>query len=277
MKTSEDKIIVPTIGRRVWYWPSSLDRGLLEVKPTTIIEADVESSGQPCDAGVVRVFNDRLVNLSVTDHNGNVHKRLSVTLYQPGDHVTHSDGGYATWMDYQVQQALAITEPKIEQASTKAGNQGPRVTRQDIEDAIVFEHYFTASDGIVGRLDDSPQQRHPTDAEFASLDQVTICMLMLKNGTKIVGVNHGHVSPENFDPELGRTYAREKAIEQIWPLLGYQLLSALHEIAIAEAPHVLLRTDDPAVDLRNVVGGLPISPNAVQHTEDPDDWGMSQA
>lgn len=105
-----EKIISPTIGRRVWYWPSDLDRGLLEFKPQSIIEADA-NSGQACDAGVVRVFNDRLVNLSVTDHNGNVHKRTSVTLYQPGDNITHSNGGYCTWMDYQVKQALS--EPII--------------------------------------------------------------------------------------------------------------------------------------------------------------------
>lgn len=270
MKSSEDKIIVPTIGRRVWYWPSSLDRGLLEVKPTTIIEADVESSGQPCDAGVVRVFNDRLVNLSVTDHYGNVHKRLSVTLYQPGDHVTHSDGGYATWMDYQVQQALTSTEPKTDQRDPQASAQGPSVTRQDIEDAIASEQYFTAGDGVIGRFDDNEVSRVVSEAELNALDQITICVLFLKNGHKITGVNEGPISPENFDPQLGKTFARQKAIEQIWPLLGYQLRSALHEIAIAEAPHVELRTDDPAVDLRNVVGGLPIGPNAVQHTEDPD-------
>lgn len=276
MKTSEDKIIVPTIGRRVWYWPSSLDRGLLEVKPTTIIEADVESSGQPCDAGVVRVFNDRLVNLLVTDHNGNVHKRLSVTLYQPGDHVTHSDGGYATWMDYQVQQALNSNEPKTDQRDPQASDQGPRVTRQDVEDAIESEQYFTAGDGIVGRFD-SGLSRDVTDEELTSLEQVTICVLFLKNGHKIIGVNEGPISPENFDPQLGKTFARAKALEQIWPLLGYQLRSALHEIVSADAVHVELRTNDPAVDLRNVVGGLPVSPNAVQHTEDPDHWEMSPA
>jgi len=101
-------VITPTIGRRIWYVPSTYDRGGCTTKPPTIIEG---SSSHPCDAGVVFVHNDRLVNLSVTDHNGNVHKRTSVTLYQPGDTITHADGGYAVWMDYQAQQATPKPQP----------------------------------------------------------------------------------------------------------------------------------------------------------------------
>lgn len=102
-------VITPTIGRRLWYIPSTQDR-------SGVYDSAIQASGsQPCDAGVVYVHGDRLVNLSITDHNGNVHKRTSVTLYQPGDNITHSDGGYAVWMDYQQQQA----QPKP-QASTTA-------------------------------------------------------------------------------------------------------------------------------------------------------------
>lgn len=108
-------VITPTIGRRLWYWPSSYDRGTRLEKPSTIIEAN---STQPCDAGVVCVHGDRLVNLLVTDHNGNTHKRTSVTLYQPGDTITHTDGGYAVWMDYQ--QAQALPKPPAHQGSTAA-------------------------------------------------------------------------------------------------------------------------------------------------------------
>jgi hypothetical protein len=102
---------MPSIGRRLWYIPSTYDRGGMQTKPPTIIEA---SSSQPCDAGVVFVHGERLVNLSVTDHNGNIHKRTSVTLYQPGDAITHADGGYAVWMDYQQQQA----QPKPQGSTT---------------------------------------------------------------------------------------------------------------------------------------------------------------
>jgi hypothetical protein len=102
-------IIKPTIGRRVWYWPSTYDRGAQLTKPETIIQS---SGTQPCDAGVVFVHGDRLVNLSVTDHNGNVHKRTSVTLFQPGDPIPSGDAGFAVWMDYQISASLESTPRK---------------------------------------------------------------------------------------------------------------------------------------------------------------------
>lgn len=61
------------------------------------------------------------------------------------------------------------------------------------------------------------------------LSQITICVIVLRNGTKVVGVNEGPVSPENFNAELGRSIARQKAIDQIWPMLGYELRSNLME------------------------------------------------
>lgn len=95
-------VIKPTIGRRVWYWPSDYDRGLLEHKPSTVMTASDDK--QPCDAGVAYVWNDRLVNLTVADHNGVMHQRTSVQLVQAGDPVPEN-GHYAVWMPYQQGQA----------------------------------------------------------------------------------------------------------------------------------------------------------------------------
>lgn len=36
-------------------------------------------------------------------------------------------------------------------------------------------------------------------------------------------------SPENFDEWIGRKYAREDAVRQIWQLEGYLLRQRLHE------------------------------------------------
>lgn len=88
-------MIQPTIGRRVWYWPSSLD------KNGSMAAGDAK---QPCDAGVVYVHSDRCVNLTVADHNGVMHARGSIRLVQPEDEIPEG-GGYATWMDYQVGNA----------------------------------------------------------------------------------------------------------------------------------------------------------------------------
>lgn len=90
-------MIEPTIGRRVWYVPSAYDRGDADAIPSSQIKTQ---SGQPCDAGVVHVWGDRCVNLLIADHDGNLHRRTSVTLVQDGD-APPPGGGYAMWMPYQ--------------------------------------------------------------------------------------------------------------------------------------------------------------------------------
>lgn len=108
------QIITPTIGRRVWYYPSDYDCGLrqdLDVQPPTVIVSD---GVQPCDAGVCYVHNDRLVNLTVADSNGKMHARTSVRLLQPGEDVPEPGSvAYATWMPYQIEAALRHAEPAV--------------------------------------------------------------------------------------------------------------------------------------------------------------------
>lgn len=112
------KVISPTIGRRVWYWPSDFDRGKYEVVLATLIVCDGE---QPCDAGICYVHSDRLVNLTVADHEGKMHRRTDVTLVQPGDELPAS-GGYATWMNYQVEQAEKAAGKNAEKAPEPSVN-----------------------------------------------------------------------------------------------------------------------------------------------------------
>lgn len=97
-------MIKPTIGRRVWYWPSPQDRGETEHRPSSVIQQGDQS--QACDAGIAYVHSDRLVNLTVADHNGVMHQRTSVTLVQEGDAIPAA-GRYATWMPYQQSTAKA--------------------------------------------------------------------------------------------------------------------------------------------------------------------------
>lgn len=96
-------IIKPTIGRRLWYWPAKDDfdstRGMFRA-----------TSDQAFDAGVVYVHNDRLVNLSVTDHAGRLHARANVLLVQEGDPIP-TDSAYVQWMPYQAGQAKAAARP----------------------------------------------------------------------------------------------------------------------------------------------------------------------
>ncbi|SEF28498.1 Gp49 family protein [Variovorax sp. NFACC27] len=127
----------------------------------------------------------------------------------------------------------AVTEQEL---AAKAV--APRVSLADIEAAIASEHYFTAQHGVDGAMAklelhqqhhdyDTLTQRPPATTPFQALSLLTFCVLVLRNGIKIVGVNTGPVSQENFDAEIGRTYAREHAVDQVWPLLGYELRSRL--------------------------------------------------
>lgn len=102
--------------------------------------------------------------------------------------------------------------------NTKATIPAPRLIEADIERAIRSEFYFTAADGVLG---ESAMGTKP--AFGTGLHRTTFCVLVLDNGARIVGVNHGPVVATNHDPLLGRKYAREDALRQVWELLGFRL------------------------------------------------------
>lgn len=92
-------MIVPTIGRKVWFWPTAQQYLRYTADGSVAIE------NQPFDATVIAVWGDRCVNLRVTDHEGNQFTRTSVPLNQPGDAIHIEEANFATWMPYQVQTA----------------------------------------------------------------------------------------------------------------------------------------------------------------------------
>ncbi len=55
---------------------------------------------------------------------------------------------------------------------------------------------------------------------------LTVCALTLRNGFIVVGESAA-ASPENFNEEIGRKIAWEKAREKIWALEGYALRNRL--------------------------------------------------
>jgi len=115
----------------------------------------------------------------------------------------------------------------------------PRVTPADIEAEIASEHYFTAAQGFEKAVEDEanlplhllgePDREPPPE-----LHLLTFCVLVLRNGCKVVGINHGPVDPANFDAEHGRRDAREDAIRQVWPLLGFRLRDQLSREQLTE-------------------------------------------
>lgn len=112
----------------------------------------------------------------------------------------------------------------IEQEIQAKGLNAPRVTPADVEASILFEHYFTAANGIDGNA--AALGRY-CGLYAGPLEQLTFCVLVLRNGTKIVGVNYGSIDPAQHSAQRGREDARAQAVDQIWPLLGYELRSKL--------------------------------------------------
>lgn len=86
----EARMIKPTIGRVVWFWPN----------PDS---PQGNTDGQPLPALICHVWGDTCVNIAGFDANGNPFKHTSVTLYQ-GD-SDRPKGHFAEWMPYQIGQA----------------------------------------------------------------------------------------------------------------------------------------------------------------------------
>lgn len=103
-------------------------------------------------------------------------------------------------------------------------NVAPRVTLADVEAQIASEHYFLGGDGVYGAAHKNGD--HGVQSFPAALDLLTFCILTLKNGFTVVGKS-AVASPENFRADIGNRIARENAVDQIWPLLGFRLRDRL--------------------------------------------------
>ena len=110
-----------------------------------------------------------------------------------------------------------MNDQQIEQEIQNKGLTAPRVTHEAIEANVAGEYFFTASQA----MGDAPI--------VPSLELLTFCVLVLKNGFTVTGES-ACVSPENFDAEIGRKIARQNAVEKIWPLMGYALKEKLTEV-----------------------------------------------
>lgn len=119
-----------------------------------------------------------------------------------------------------------MDDQAIEQEIQAKGLTAPRITPQDVEANIHSEHYFTAADGVFGAwstMEAMGQQPPPLARPIATpLKLLTFCVLVLRNGFTVTGES-ACASPENFNAELGRKIARQRAVSKIWPLMGYAL------------------------------------------------------
>jgi hypothetical protein len=105
----------------------------------------------------------------------------------------------------------------------------PRVALDDIKTAIASEFYFTGGDAA--RAFDAETAR---EAKSSPLDPLTICIMTMKNGFSVIGKS-APASPENFNAELGRKFAYEDCIRQLWPLMGFNLRERLYWQSMPQA------------------------------------------
>lgn len=97
-----------------------------------------------------------------------------------------------------------MNDSKLEEAIQEKGLTAARVTLDHINATIVGEDYYVFPGTTV-----------------------TVCLLKLRNGFNVVD-HSACVSPANFDAELGRKIARERAVNQIWALEGYALAERIY-------------------------------------------------
>nr|WP_080409077.1 Gp49 family protein [Burkholderia ubonensis] len=122
-------------------------------------------------------------------------------------------------MNMATQPGARGDDTSIEAEIVAKGKTAARVTPADVEAVIIAEHYFTAADGVDGGIVAGYKYPGP-------LDLLTFCVLVLRNGFTVTGES-ACASPENFDSEIGRKIARQNAVAKVWPLLGYELRTAL--------------------------------------------------
>jgi len=133
-----------------------------------------------------------------------------------------------------------MNDHAIEQEIQAKGLTAPRITPADIEANIASEHYFTAANGNYGaQCERVLDNGGVIDADAAAvpppaLSLLTFCVLILRNGFTVTGES-ACASPENFNAEIGRKIARQKAIEKVWPLMGYELCTKLAEVELRDS------------------------------------------
>jgi hypothetical protein len=92
----------------------------------------------------------------------------------------------------------------------------PRVSLADMEAKIAARYDFTAGKALEAL-------GMPTLEECNIL---SVCILVMRNGFTVIGKS-APASPLNFNADLGKKFAYEDAIRQLWPLEGYALRERL--------------------------------------------------
>lgn len=112
--------------------------------------------------------------------------------------------GLALLDDVSIQEAIEMARPPVEEEVPVK----PVVTNLAIDSEIVDDYYRNLGSAIKAP-DGSPAYN------------TTLCVLVLRNGFVIVGKS-ACVYSENFNEDVGKRLAREDALRQIGPFMGWR-------------------------------------------------------
>lgn len=110
----------------------------------------------------------------------------------------------------------------------------PRITLEWMKSQIDQYHCFDCDEmfrglGMVERV--LEEMAHPTGVTVAEVRgwateagmktrHMTLCIMVMNNGFIVIGKS-APMSPLNFDPEKGKTFAYEDCIRQLWPMYAF--------------------------------------------------------
>ncbi|HEY0200652.1 MAG TPA: Gp49 family protein [Burkholderiaceae bacterium] len=200
----------PTVGRIVYYYPSTNDY--------------LHSYGRPLAALICWVWSDTCVNLSVFDDTGMPRSRTSVLLHQDGERPS---AHFAEFPQHAAQPVAASLQVVLDPSSgtplqpiddeqieaelrTSPAVKAPRVTLDQIDalhaSLVVFTHHFPGT-------------------------TTTVAIATLPNGFVAGTGRSSCVSPANFDAKIGERIATQNALdvarENLWEMEGYRLRTTL--------------------------------------------------
>lgn len=114
---------------------------------------------------------------------------------------------------------------QVTDAQSAAVAVAPRVKLDDIKAAIAARIDVTA-DKIAAFGFEMVDATFEVPRIIGPLQTLSVCILTMKNGFTVIG-KAAPASPENFNRELGKQYAYEDAVRQLWPLMGFALRDKL--------------------------------------------------